>query len=99
MSEGVGVGAIAATCSRITAETICGIAPNKARDISSVEVSDDVLHRGGSATRPTTGGGGGACGKVTGADPASTRAGGVPVTTYRACVPLETPAAFCLSAD
>ncbi|KAL0327946.1 UNVERIFIED_CONTAM: hypothetical protein Scaly_2227200 [Sesamum calycinum] len=35
----------AATCSRIAAKTICCIAPNKAGDNSSVEVSEEVLRR------------------------------------------------------
>ncbi|KAL0401850.1 UNVERIFIED_CONTAM: hypothetical protein Slati_4214900 [Sesamum latifolium] len=51
------------------------MAPNRAGDISSMEVSDDVLWRDGSATGPATRGGGGACGKVTGVDPASIGAG------------------------
>ncbi|KAL0433820.1 UNVERIFIED_CONTAM: hypothetical protein Slati_2716300 [Sesamum latifolium] len=76
--EGVATraGAMAAACSRIAAETICWIAPNKAGVISSMEVYDEVLHRGRSAMGPTTQGGSGACGKVTAVDPPSTRVGG-----------------------
>ncbi|KAL0458169.1 UNVERIFIED_CONTAM: hypothetical protein Slati_0444100 [Sesamum latifolium] len=46
------------TCSRRAAATICWMAPSRAGDNSSVEVSEDVLRRGGSAAGPMTLGGG-----------------------------------------
>ncbi|KAL0309291.1 UNVERIFIED_CONTAM: hypothetical protein Sradi_5871400 [Sesamum radiatum] len=45
-------GASTATCFDIATETICWIAPDKAGDNSFVEVSEEVLHRGGSAMVP-----------------------------------------------
>ncbi|KAL0447925.1 UNVERIFIED_CONTAM: hypothetical protein Slati_1920400 [Sesamum latifolium] len=74
----------AATCSRIAAETICWMAPNKAGDNSSVEVSEEVLRRGGSTIGPTTLGGGGVYAKSTGVDPSPAGIGGIPLTTCKA---------------
>ncbi|KAL0292275.1 UNVERIFIED_CONTAM: hypothetical protein Sradi_6995000 [Sesamum radiatum] len=48
------------TCSRRAAATTCWIALSKAGDSSSVEVSEEVLQRGGSATGSVTLGGSGA---------------------------------------
>ncbi|KAL0455238.1 UNVERIFIED_CONTAM: hypothetical protein Slati_0863000 [Sesamum latifolium] len=62
-----------------------------------MDVSEDVLRRGGSVVGAMARGGGGAGARVTGVDPASTRVGGAPATTCRACVPLGTATAFCLS--
>ncbi|KAL0420628.1 UNVERIFIED_CONTAM: hypothetical protein Slati_3085700 [Sesamum latifolium] len=48
-SEGVAIcaGARTATCSLMAADTICWIAPNRAGDISSADVSEEVLCLGG----------------------------------------------------
>ncbi|KAL0444471.1 UNVERIFIED_CONTAM: hypothetical protein Slati_2169800 [Sesamum latifolium] len=77
MSDGVATlgGAVADTCSRKAAATICWIAPSKAGDNSSVDVFEDVLRRGGSVAGPTSHGGGGARIRVTGVDPASVGVG------------------------
>ncbi|KAL0433092.1 UNVERIFIED_CONTAM: hypothetical protein Slati_2643500 [Sesamum latifolium] len=60
------------------------MAPNRARDSSSVEVSEEVLHRSGSAIGPTTLGGGGVGAKAAGADPPLASTWGIPVTTCKA---------------
>ncbi|KAL0387574.1 UNVERIFIED_CONTAM: hypothetical protein Sradi_2639200 [Sesamum radiatum] len=41
-------------CSRIVVKTICWMAPNRTGGNSSIEVSEEVLRRGASVTRPTT---------------------------------------------
>ncbi|KAL0345301.1 UNVERIFIED_CONTAM: hypothetical protein Sradi_4361400 [Sesamum radiatum] len=43
-------GTSAATCSRIATTTICWMARNKAGHSSSMEMFEEVLRRGGSAT-------------------------------------------------
>ncbi|KAL0420624.1 UNVERIFIED_CONTAM: hypothetical protein Slati_3085300 [Sesamum latifolium] len=47
-------GAATGTCSRKATATTCCIALSKASDSSSVEVSEEVLRRGGSATGSIT---------------------------------------------
>ncbi|KAL0413971.1 UNVERIFIED_CONTAM: hypothetical protein Sradi_1598800 [Sesamum radiatum] len=60
------------------------MAPTKARDNSSMEVSEEVLCRGGSTTGTTTLGGGGVCAKAAGVDPPPVEVGDIPVTTCKA---------------
>ncbi|KAL0355345.1 UNVERIFIED_CONTAM: hypothetical protein Sradi_3981400 [Sesamum radiatum] len=81
-SDGVATraGANAATCSRITVETICWIAPSMAGDNSFEEVQ---LY-GGSTMGATTLGDGGVCAKATGVDPLAVEIGGILVTTCKA---------------
>ncbi|KAL0449331.1 UNVERIFIED_CONTAM: hypothetical protein Slati_1489500 [Sesamum latifolium] len=99
-SEGVAIraGARAATCSLIAADTICSIAPNRAGDISSADVSEEVLCLGGSAVGPTTRGRGVACVKVAAGGPVAARVGDTPVTTCKAYSLPEVSGVFCLSA-
>ncbi|KAL0462472.1 UNVERIFIED_CONTAM: hypothetical protein Slati_0134800 [Sesamum latifolium] len=99
-SDGVAtrVGASVATCSRIAAETICWMVHNRAGDSSSVEVSEEVLHHGGSATRPTTLRGGGVGSRAAGANPPLAGTGGILVTTCKALVLPDVSTAFCLFA-
>ncbi|KAL0385877.1 UNVERIFIED_CONTAM: hypothetical protein Sradi_2982000, partial [Sesamum radiatum] len=78
------VGASATTCSRIAAKTICWMTPNSAGDSSSVEVSEEVLRRGRSATGLTTLEGDGIYAKATWVDPPTVEVGGIPVTTCKA---------------
>ncbi|KAL0435166.1 UNVERIFIED_CONTAM: hypothetical protein Sradi_0224500 [Sesamum radiatum] len=87
-------GAAMGTCSRMAAATMCWIAFNKAGDSSSVEVSEDVLRRGGSATRSVTLGGRDAGGMATGADPVTPGSGGAPAITCKAWVPTGGVAPF-----
>ncbi|KAL0458450.1 UNVERIFIED_CONTAM: hypothetical protein Slati_0472200 [Sesamum latifolium] len=67
-------------------------------DNSSVEVSEEVLRRGGSATRPTTPGGGILAAEAAGVDPPLAEVGGIPVTTCKAWVLPDVSTAFCLFA-
>ncbi|KAL0282511.1 UNVERIFIED_CONTAM: hypothetical protein Sradi_7259200 [Sesamum radiatum] len=90
-------GAATGACSRRVAATMCWIALSKAGDNSSVEVSDDVLRRGGSATRSVSLGGRDAGGRAAGADPVTPGSGGAPAITYRVWVPMGGAVPFCLS--
>ncbi|KAL0386006.1 UNVERIFIED_CONTAM: hypothetical protein Sradi_2994900 [Sesamum radiatum] len=69
------------TCSRRAATTTCWITLSKAGDSSSVEVSEEVLRRGGSATGSLTLGGRGAGGRAAGVEPVTPGSGGAPVIT------------------
>ncbi|KAL0290972.1 UNVERIFIED_CONTAM: hypothetical protein Sradi_7038000 [Sesamum radiatum] len=66
-------GATTGTCSRRAAATTCWIALSKAGDSSSMEVSEEVLRRGGSATWSVTLGGRGVGGRAAGVEPVTTR--------------------------
>ncbi|KAL0430853.1 UNVERIFIED_CONTAM: hypothetical protein Sradi_0711300 [Sesamum radiatum] len=90
-------GARAATFSRIAAKTICWIAPNRAGDISSAEVSEEVLCLGGQSEDPQPGGAV-TCANVGGVDPATLGVECILVTICRAWVLLEVSIAFCLFA-
>ncbi|KAL0367036.1 UNVERIFIED_CONTAM: hypothetical protein Sradi_3593700 [Sesamum radiatum] len=76
-------GAAAGICSR-TVATTCWIALSKAGDSSSVEVSEEMLRKGGSATGSVTLRGRGAGGKAAGVEPVTPGSGGAPVITCRA---------------
>ncbi|KAL0454254.1 UNVERIFIED_CONTAM: hypothetical protein Slati_0764600 [Sesamum latifolium] len=60
------------------------MAPNRAGYNSSVEVSEEVLRRGGSAIGPTTPGGGILGAEAAGVDPPLAEVGGISVTTCKA---------------
>ncbi|KAL0303414.1 UNVERIFIED_CONTAM: hypothetical protein Sradi_6209500 [Sesamum radiatum] len=77
-------GAVIGTCSRMAAATTCWIALSKAGDSSFVEVSEEVLRQGGSATGSVTLGGRGAGGRAAGVEPVTPGSGGAPVITCRA---------------
>ncbi|KAL0454551.1 UNVERIFIED_CONTAM: hypothetical protein Slati_0794300 [Sesamum latifolium] len=74
------------------------MAPSRAGDNSSVEVSEDVLRRGGSAAGPMTLGGGMPEVGQQEWTLSPQGAGGAPVITCRACVAMGAATAFCLSA-
>ncbi|KAL0426465.1 UNVERIFIED_CONTAM: hypothetical protein Slati_2821300 [Sesamum latifolium] len=59
------------------------MAPSRAEDNFSVEVSDDVLRRGGSVTGTTTLGGDGVYTKAAGVDPPPVEVGGISITTCK----------------
>ncbi|KAL0379317.1 UNVERIFIED_CONTAM: hypothetical protein Sradi_3237200 [Sesamum radiatum] len=90
-------GAATGMCSCRAVATMCWIALSKAGDSSSVEVSEDVLRRGGSAARSVTLGGRDARGRATGADPVTPGSGGAPAITCKAWVPMGGIVPFCLS--
>ncbi|KAL0430966.1 UNVERIFIED_CONTAM: hypothetical protein Sradi_0722600 [Sesamum radiatum] len=57
------------------------MAPNRAGDNSSMEVSEEVLRRGGSAAGPATLASGGVFAKAAGVDLPTVESGGTPTTT------------------
>ncbi|KAL0430887.1 UNVERIFIED_CONTAM: hypothetical protein Sradi_0714700 [Sesamum radiatum] len=77
-------GAATGTCSRRASTTTCWIALSKAGDSSSVEVYEEVLRRGRSATGSVTLGGSGAGGRAAGVEPVTPGSGGAPAITCRA---------------
>ncbi|KAL0453022.1 UNVERIFIED_CONTAM: hypothetical protein Slati_1280300 [Sesamum latifolium] len=77
-------GAATDTCSRRAAATTCWIALSKAGGSSSVEVSEEVLRRGRSATGSVTLGGRDAGGRAAGVEPVTPGSEGAPVITCRA---------------